>query len=168
MLIPPFLLSLFAQLSASLMSVPAQADRHDHASYAAPSLVQSEHLHLEWTVNWAEQTISGSVRHTMLVKETIEQVVLDVRDLSVSKVVVGETEIKVRLWLASLASSLGANRQPPSTLLSLGLDRRRAARGARLGPDDPARLPGGRGRQAQHHRLVRDESVIVGPRLARC
>jgi hypothetical protein len=106
MLVPPFLLTLLSYFSASMTAVPPQADRRDHASFASPSLVQSEHLHLDWTVNWAEQTISGSVRHLMVVKEAgLDQVVLDCRDLAVSKVVVGETEVKVRAALALRVSN---------------------------------------------------------------
>lgn len=82
------------------MSAPASTPARDIASYSTPALVQSQHLSLDWTINWSKHSISGSVQHDLIVKQgDVKEVVLDVRDLEIFGVSVDGEEIKVRLSL---------------------------------------------------------------------
>lgn len=101
MYLPPLLLPLLSYLSSKVqtpMSAPSSTPARDIASYSTPALVQSQHLSLDWTINWSKQTISGSVQHDLVVKQgDVKKVVLDVRDLEIFGVSVDGEEIKVRL-----------------------------------------------------------------------
>jgi hypothetical protein len=80
---------------------PAAITERDLASYSNSREVRSNAIHLDWSIDWSAQTVGGSVTHEMVVLERgdIEEVVLDTRDLEISKVEVEGKELKVRLAL---------------------------------------------------------------------
>lgn len=69
----------------------------DHATYSNYEEVQTRHLHLDWTIDWTKQVVGGSVRLEMEVvgDKGVGEVVLDVRNVDVSKVEMEGVELKV-------------------------------------------------------------------------
>lgn len=73
----------------------------DHATYSNYEQVQTKHLHLDWTIDWTKQVVGGSVRLEMEVvgDKGVGEVVLDVRNVEVSKVEMEGVELKVSTCL---------------------------------------------------------------------
>lgn len=76
-----------------LFTDPASAPHVDVATFANYYEVATEHIHLEWTIDWKKRTFGGSVELTMGVrKEGVESVMLDAAFLDVGKVEVDGEE----------------------------------------------------------------------------
>lgn len=73
----------------------------DHATYSNYEDVRTQHLHLDWTIDWEKQLVGGSVGLEMevLAEKGVEEVVLDVREVDVKKVELEGKELKVSLVL---------------------------------------------------------------------
>lgn len=74
------------------------AHDRDLATFSNYQSVRTSHLHLDWSIDWASQTIGGSVLHDLVVldAEGVDQVILDTRDLNITKVVTDKgNELKV-------------------------------------------------------------------------
>ncbi|KAH9920341.1 uncharacterized protein B0H18DRAFT_1025042 [Fomitopsis serialis] len=58
----------------------------DPTTQANYTSIASEHVHFDWTIDWAKQVISGSVTHTLTVREDgVDELVLDALALDVHK-----------------------------------------------------------------------------------
>ncbi|KZT68834.1 hypothetical protein DAEQUDRAFT_745556 [Daedalea quercina L-15889] len=58
----------------------------DPSTQANYTQIASEHVHFDWTIDWAKQVISGSVTHALVVRENgVNEVVLDALTLDVEK-----------------------------------------------------------------------------------
>ncbi|KAH9836660.1 metalloprotease [Rhodofomes roseus] len=65
----------------------------DPTTQANYTKIASEHVHFDWTVDWAKQVISGSATHTLVVREdNVNEVVLDAFALNVEKAFVEDKE----------------------------------------------------------------------------
>jgi gamma-glutamylcysteine synthetase len=58
----------------------------DPNSFANAHQVKTIHSHLEWCVLMEEKKVQGSVSHTFEVLNEISEIVLDTKDLKVTKV----------------------------------------------------------------------------------
>ncbi|KDQ17535.1 hypothetical protein BOTBODRAFT_172006 [Botryobasidium botryosum FD-172 SS1] len=57
--------------------------------------IATQHVHFDWTVNWANHTIFGFATHTLLVKKNhVEKVVFDTSYLDIKGVTVGGTAVE--------------------------------------------------------------------------
>ena len=95
----------FAAPNVAMSNSPTVLLPHarDHATYSNYEEVQTRHLHLDWTIDWTKQVVGGSVRLEMEVvgDKGVEEVVLDVRNVDVSKVEMEGVELKVSSSLES-------------------------------------------------------------------
>lgn len=85
-------------LPSSPHSAMTPAHDRDLATFSNYQSVRTSHLHLDWSIDWASQTIGGSVLHDLVVldAEGVDQVILDTRDLNITKVVTDKgNELKV-------------------------------------------------------------------------
>ena len=76
-----------------LFTDPSSAPHKDVATFANYYEVATEHVHLDWTIDWKKRVFGGSATLTMGVrKEGVKEVRLDVAFLDVEKVEVDGKE----------------------------------------------------------------------------
>ena len=76
-----------------LFTDPTAAPHVDVATFANYYEVATEHIHLDWTIDWKKRTFGGSATLTLGVrKEGVKEVKLDAAFLDVEKVEVDGKE----------------------------------------------------------------------------
>ena len=113
----PFAFSLLAFAFVFAFTSIASAQQLVH-SCARPDQIAVKHLHLDLKVDFAEKKLVGSAALTLKRQTDANELLLDTNNLSISKIVAGDQELKWRL--GKHVSSLG---QSLSIELPAGVDK---------------------------------------------